>query len=194
MKRIFGFILISCLILAKPVLADDIDSSSEGIGDLMKQTNIIENAFVGQKKVTDEDFQKALQEVKAKQKKGKKPKEFKGKNFNEENNGGYLKETASKNLILSVPLDLTNGDGTHIPIGHYKIVGKKVNNEVYLDFYQSSSLIAKVPAIETKSDFDNLELNFVQLIPYNEKRVKVIYGSTDFNAYTFIKITDFDKK
>lgn len=182
------FLLFSSALL--PVSADDdIDSSS--FSDVMKYTNSVENAFVGQKKITDEEFDKVYKEVKAKQdkkKKGKKPKPFKGKDFNDENNGGYIKETADKTLLLSVPLELTNGDGIEIPIGHYKIVGEKNNGQVYLDFYQSSTLIAKVPAIETQSDFDQTAINFVKIIPYNEQRIKLIYGSIDFNAYTFIKI------
>lgn len=55
-------------------------------------------------------------------------------------------------------------------------------------FYQSSTLVAHVPAIETQSDFDQKSINFVQLLPYNEQRIKIIYGSMDFNAYTFIRI------
>lgn len=171
-----------------PVLASDDFNNSDGIESLIKSTPDVENAFVGQKKITDEEFQKALDQVKAKQKKGRKNKPFKGKNFNEENNGGYISETADKNLLLSIPVELTNGDGTEIPVGHYKIVGKKTNKDVYLDFYQSSTLVAHVPAIETQYDFDQPNLNFVQLMPYNEQRVKIIYGSMDFNAYTFIRI------
>ncbi len=83
-----------------------------------------------------------------------------------------------------------NGDGVEIPMGHYKIVGQKDGNRVYLDFYQSSTLVARVPAIETQDDFNQTPINFVQLHPYNAQRVKVIYGSIDFNAYTFIRIKE----
>lgn len=73
-------------------------------------------------------------------------------------------------------------------MGHYKIVGEKINDKVFLDFYQSSTLVAKVPATETSNDFNEMAINFVKLLPYNEKRVKIIFGSMDFNAYTFIQI------
>lgn len=187
MKKIFIGIIFLFSIFALPAFCDD-NSASDGVESLINSTSKVEDAFVGQKKITDEEFQKVLKEVKAKQKKGRKNKPFKGKNFNEENNGGYIKETADKNLLLSIPLELTNGDGTDIPIGHYKIIGAKDKNQVYLDFYQSSTLVARVPAIETNSDFNQSDINFVQLIPYNEKRVRLIYGSMDFNAYTFINI------
>lgn len=177
------------LIHALPVLADDGSDSYGGIGDSMKDTAGVENAFNGQKPITDEEFQKTLDRLKAKQNKGKN-KIFKGKNVNEENSGTYLDETTAKVTVLSVPLDLINGDGAEIPIGHYKIVGAKEKNDIYLDFYQSSIRVARVPAIETNNDFKESNINFVKLMPYNSQRVEVIYGSIDFNAYTFIRIKD----
>ena len=101
-----------------------------------------------------------------------------------------MDETAEKNLLLGIPLVLTDNNGEEIPIGHYKIVGKKIKDKVYLDFYQSYTLVAHVPATETNDDFNEPTINFVKLIPYNEQKIKVIYGSMDFNAYTFIKIKD----
>lgn len=187
MKKVFIIYIFLFLTVSLPVFADEQNLDGD-LGDMLKYTNTMENAFVGQKKITDEEFQKTLEQVKSKQKKGKKKPQFKGKNFNEENNGSYIKETADKNLLLGVPLNLINGDGVEIPMGHYKIVGEKSNNNVYLNFYQSSTLVAKVPAMETQSDFNETAINFVKLLPYNEKRVEVIYGSMDFNAYTFIKI------
>lgn len=169
-----------------PVMADDGSEGFGGIGDSMKDTAGVENAFNGQKPITDEEFQKTLDKIKAKQNKGKKL--FKGKNVNEENSGTYLDETTAKVTVLSVPLDLVNGDGAEIPVGHYKIVGKKEKNDIYLEFYQSSQLVAKVPAIETNKDFNQNDINYVKLLPYNSQRVEVIYGSIDFNAYTFIRI------
>lgn len=187
MRKIFVFLLILFLSFALPVLADE-DSGYGGIGDSMKDTGFMENAFNGQKQITDEEFQKTLDKFKSKQNKGKKL--FKGKNVNEENSGTYLDETTAKVTVLSVPLDLVNGDGTEIPVGHYKIIGKKEKGEVYLEFYQSSVLMAKVPAIETNNDFKETNINFVKILPYNSQRVEVIYGSIDFNAYTFIRIKD----
>ena len=192
MKKIFTILVFISIFIALPTLADepsDVSGGYGGIEDTMQYTKTIENGFIGQKQITDEEFQKTLNTVKAKQNKKKKINQpFKGKGFNEENNGGYISETAAKNLVLGIPLCLTNGDGAEIPIGHYKIVGEKKGDDIFLDFYQSSTLVAKVPAIATNSDFDEGAINFVKLIPYNEQRVKIIYGSMDFNAYTFIKI------
>lgn len=183
MKKIFIilFVLFICCI---PVLADD-NSAGAGI-DSIQNNQKLDDTFSRQKPVTDEEFQKALDFVKSK--KGKKTKQFKGKYMNDENSGEYLKDTADKNIILTLPYTLASDDGSEIPVGHYKIVGEKSNGKVYLDFYQTYTCIAKVPAIETDDDFNEQAINFVKLIPCNDKQVKVIFGTMDFNAYTFIRI------
>lgn len=186
MKKILAVLIFLFFIIGLPVFADD-SGGYGGIEDSMKYTNSVEDAFNGQKPITDEEFQKTIDKIKAKQNKGKN-KRIKGSSYDEENNSGYLDETAEKNILLSVPLGLINGDGAEIPVGHYKIVGTKVGKDVYLDFYQSSIKVARVPAIETQNDFKQSAINFVQLLPYNSQRVEVIYGSMDFNAYTFIRI------
>lgn len=189
MKKIFiTLTFLFTIFTLLPAIAND--NSDGGIGDAYQNTGTFENAFVGQKKVTNEDFQKALDEVKSKQSKGKKKSQFQGKNFNADDSGDYIKDTADNVLILSLPVELTNNDGNEIPVGLYKVVGEKVNDKVYLNFYQSYDLIAKVPAVETNSDFKQPDINFVKLIPYDNKRVEVIYGSMDFNAYSFIRIKD----
>ena len=189
MKKILIIVMFLSLIIARPSQADETNAGTGGIEDSMPYGDTFDNPFAGQKQISDEDFQKTLKSVKDKQNKKKKAvKPFKGQNFNGENNGGYLDETAEKTIILGVPLNLINGDGTEIPTGHYKIVGEKDKDKVFLNFYQSYTLIAKVPAIETNNDFNEPTINFVKLLPYNEKRIKIIYGSLDFNAYTFINI------
>lgn len=186
MKKIF--IVIALFFIANaPALADETDYS--GFGDMTRNYSTMDNAYVGQKKITDEEFQKTLDAVKAKQNKRKRINQpFKGQDSNEVNSGTYLDETVKNITVLTLPLELINNDGGDIPIGHYKIVGNKVKGKVYLDFYQSSTLVAHVSATETNDDFNEPNMNFVKLIPYNSQKVKVIYGSIDFNAYTFIKI------
>ncbi len=189
MKKYFITLLFIILISNQSIFANE-DFTSGGVEDLFKHTNTFENGFNGQKQITEEEFNKVYKEVKEKQdkKKNKKNKPLKGKEFNQEESGQFINETSEKNLLLSIPIYLLNGDGKEIPTGHYKIVGTKLNNKVYLDFYQSSSMVARVPAIETNNDFDEENINFVKILPYNEFRIKVIYGSMDFNAYTFINI------
>ncbi|MDD3435919.1 MAG: hypothetical protein PHC64_02090 [Candidatus Gastranaerophilales bacterium] len=188
MRKIFVILIFLTLTVYLPAFAEDDSMSTGGVEDLMKSTGGVENAFAGQKPITDEEFQKTLDQVKGKKKRKRDKNIPKGKYFNEESSGEHIDETSQKNILLGVPLCLKNGDGTEIPTGHYKIVGEKKDGKVYLNFYQSSTLVAKVPAIETNGDFGKMDINFVELQPYNEERVRVIYGSMDFNAYTFIKI------
>lgn len=185
MRKILTIFIISFVIFAIPVFADD--GGTGGIEDTMQYTNSFDNGFGGQKQITDEEFQKVLDQVKAKQNK-RQNKKIKGKYFNDESSGGHINETSDKNILLSLPVALINNDGNEIPVGHYKIIGEKVKDKIYLDFYQSATLIAKVPAVETQSDFNELGINFVKVLPYNEKRVKIIFGSMEFNAYTFVQL------
>jgi len=178
------FIILSLFIISlssKSALADDIglDDYSSGI----------ENAWYGQKPVTDESFEKTVTKLEEK-KKGNKKKNFKGTSLNhvEKDNGNYMNELSDKTLLLGLPVELVTTDGQEIPVGHYNIVGKKVKNKVYLDFRQSNSIIATVEASESDSDFGESSISFVKLIPYDETKVKLIYGSIEFNASTFIKI------
>lgn len=188
MKKII-LILTFLLFASMPVFATAVDNSDTGAEGLYQYSQMADNPFVGQKQISDEDFQKMLAKVKEKQNKRKKTnKPFKGQSYNEENNGGYVKDSADKNAVLTLPITLNSPEGTEIPIGMYKVVGKRVNDKIYLDFYQGYSLIARVPATETNDDFDEKDINFVKMIPQNKNKVEVIYGSMDFNAYAFINI------
>ena len=97
-----------------------------------------------------------------------------------------LKENEEGSL-LNIPVHMII-DNNILDKGCYKVLGEKdKDNNIYLSFYQSQFLKGKVKAIETKDDFGQETLDFVELIPYNDKYVKIIFGSLDFNAYVFIK-------
>ncbi len=205
MKKIFKISLLTlffCILSALCCVADDLDATSSGVQDLMDATSTVENGFTGQKQITDEEFQKTIDKIKAKRMKSKKYRKqhniqtpIKGLSNDDKDSSEYIDETAEKNLILTSPVELITDEGTDIPTGHYKIVGKKEKDgTIHLDFYQAYTLIASIPALETNNDFDEMAINFVKLVPYNSQKIKIIYGSIDFNAYTFVrlkqKITD----
>lgn len=48
--------------------------------------------------------------------------------------------------------------------------------------------MAQFPAIETTDDFDEDTITFAKWIPEGENKIKVIFGSMDFNAYTIIDL------
>src|SRR5574344_1604806 len=147
---------------------DDTTAPSGSVEDLYKDVPTVENAFAGQKKITDEEFEKTYQKLKSK--KDKKLK--KNQTYKEE----YLKETAEKNLLLGLPVTLVTEKGDEIPVGHYEVVAQKVNNKVYFEFYQSYTCVAKVQGTETTNDWNQKTINFVELLPYNEKYIELIYG------------------
>lgn len=196
MKK-FLILFISLFILTIPCLAKD-NNDDEGLGSMSDylggKGSVFDDPFGGQKQYSDEAFQKALEEKKSHMKKYKK-KKVRGK-ANEDNDAAdKIDETAEKTIILMLPNNIINGDGTYIPAGHYKIVGVEGDDEnddykVYLDFYQAHTKVARVPAIKTKYDFDEQNINFAKVVPYDEHKIKVIFGSLDFNAWTLLRVVN----
>ena len=182
MKKLYvvlTLLIMSCV--ANQAIADDL-----GMGDA---TPTVENAWYGQKQITDEDFEKTITKLKEKKKGAQK--KFKGQSLNKEQaNENYLNELSDKTLLLTLPVELMTPEGQEIPTGHYRVVCRKEKNKIYMDFRQSHSLIATVEALETDNDFGETAINFVKLRPYSETKIKVIYGSIDFNAATLIDIKD----
>lgn len=153
-------------------------------GDLWD--NFGDTNVYGQKPVSDEEFQKALESKKGKPKRDKNiPK---GESFSQSNETEALNSTAKEPQILLIPLGLKIGEDEIIPPGHYEVEGVKENGKPYLKLYQSHYMIAKLPATETNDDFGEPTINFVKLIPHGDYHVQIIYGSIDFNAYSIIDI------
>lgn len=168
MKKFFtilSIIFIGCSALANGDLWDN-------FGD----TNIY-----GQKAVTEQEFDKALE---SKQKKKKSDKNIpKGENFSQSNETEMLKNSTKELPVLLIPLNLKS-----IPVGHYQVEGVKENGEVFIKLYQAHDVIAKLPAEETDDDFGEETINFVKLLPHGDYHVEIIYGGVDFNAYSIVDI------
>ncbi|MCQ2790065.1 MAG: hypothetical protein MJ229_06790 [bacterium] len=190
--RKYLFILISAILLTLPTFAaeGDIDFTSGDLNDLLKYTNRFDIPFANQKQITDEEYEKTINELKAKQNKKLKKEErpLEGKSIKDDNETTYIQETGEKYIILNLPVEVTTQDGTDIPIGFYRMIATKEGKDLYLEFFQSSKKIARVKAIETNYDFDEKEVNFVKVIPCNESIVRLIYGSIDYNAYAYLRL------
>lgn len=140
----------------------------------------------GQKAVSEQDFEKALE---SKQKKKRRDKNIpKGESFSQSNETEIIKNSTSELPILLVPLPLKIDKKYVLPIGHYQVEGVKENGNVYLKFYQAHDVMAKIPAEETDDDFGEDSINFVKLVPHGDYHVEVRYGGVDFNAYSIIDI------
>lgn len=190
------FILILSFVFLMPVYSADTDMSTST--DLWDNWNNSQN-FYGQDKpaVSDEDFDKAIESKKTKRnmfgfkKKNKNiPKGEERKNYDEteiyeENDESNVNNTLP---VLCIPVELSIGDGV-LPVGHYQIQGEKdENGQPVLKLYQAQYVMAQLPAVETNEDFDEDTINFAKWIPEGEDRIKIIYGSLDFNAYAYVDI------
>ncbi len=186
-------LLLIAVILAAPVLAEEVDWS--------KYDNI-DNAWDGQKIITNKQFEdtmNALEEKKNKKLKKQREKairKVKGSSLHDNmdaHKDNIESQTPLEEMedcqLLSIPVDFVL-DGKPIEKGFYRIIGEKKDDGVYLELYQSHKLIAQIKARETKDDFNQEYIQFVKLLPYNDQYMKIIFGSLDFNAYAYINIID----
>lgn len=175
-------------------MADDIDLPASG--DLWDNYGTSQD-FYGQDKkgVSDQEFDKAIEQVKDKQSRGlfgrkKKNKNIpKGEEFSQSNESEILEVHSDKDLlpVVSLPVELVVGQGV-LPVGHYQIQGERRGDDVVLKFYQAHNMWAEFPAFETKEDFGEETISFAKWFVEDENHIKIIYGSLDFNAYTIVKI------
>ncbi len=177
MRKLF-FILFVFLLFSTNL------SYAEGdLWDNFGDTNVY-----GQKPVTDEEFEKALESKKGKPKKPKDRLLRNGEAYQQSNETQFLNKMPKELPILLIPLNLELQEDAILPVGHYQVAGEKIDGNIYLKFYQAHNLLANIKATETNSDFNEEEINFVKLLPENDSQVKIIYGSVDFNAYALVNI------
>lgn len=137
-----------------------------------------------QKYVPDKDFDKAIE---GKMRRKKKNKNIpKGEMYRDSNETDFITDIPAELPLLSVPLNLYIAEDSIIPAGHYQVKGEKIDGKPVLKFYQAHYLMAQIPAIETKDDFGQQQVNFVKLIDHSAGQVKIIFGGIDFNAYAVI--------
>lgn len=194
MKKFLILLLIVLFSVAPKVMANDVDLPANG--DLWDNWNTSQDMYGQDKSVSDEEFDKVIDKLKEKRDKlknrFKKSPIPKGEEFSQSNETDVLTEHAEKDTslpVLCVPVDLAIGEGV-LPVGHYQIKGEKEGNSVTLSFYQAQHLMAKVPAIETTDDFEEETITFADWKLEGENKIKVIYGSMEFNAYTYLDINN----
>lgn len=184
--------MLIALILPQSAIADDIDTPATG--DLWDNWNTRQNEREA-KPVSDEEFDKALEQMDKKVNKWKhraeKRKIPKGEEFSQSNETEIInndEETSNDSLpVISLPVELKVGED-FVPVGHYQVKCEKTDNEVVLKLYQAHYEMAQFPAIETTDDFGEETISFAKWFPQEDNKIKIIYGSMDFNAYTIIDI------
>lgn len=182
MKRfillLFGLLMCTA---AMPVMADDADFWDEP----MKVDQAAKNQ---EKAVTNQEFEKVMQFFEKKKKKQEEKKRPKGQPIGPQLQEGMqapdadaFKVTYEEYPTVMIPVTLVTPNLTEIPPGYYRILSVKKGDDYYLNFYQGSSLIAKVAAINTGNDHNQKSLNYAKVIPYEDSYMNVIYGDIDCN-------------
>lgn len=190
-----ALMLLLCLMLSFQVcFADESWNDFSGL----------DRVWDGQKSITNKEFDDVMNALE--QKNNKKNEKIRKKKIKKISGGGTslhnelnpdseirslapLKKEEDGNL-LNIPVNIIIDE---IPLdkGFYKVIAEKdKNNDIYLMFYQSQFFKGKVRACETNEDYDEDNLNFVKLIPYNSHFVKIIYGSLEYNAYAYIRFVE----
>ncbi|MCM1002839.1 MAG: hypothetical protein NC408_00690 [Candidatus Gastranaerophilales bacterium] len=188
MRKSLLVILFFALIL--PVFADEWDDFGS-----------VERMWDGQKSITNKEFEEVMDALQTNQKqkeekqKKKKIKKISGGGNSLHNDLGVekeineipnLKNKAEEGVLVNIPVRLILGDNI-LDKGFYKLIARRDDNQkIYVSFYQSQFFKGEIEATETEDDFGEDEIDFAKLSPYNKSFMRMIFGSLDFNAYSFI--------
>ena len=191
MKRVL-VVLFSLFVLSMSVV----------VADEWSDFNSVDNAWDGQKSITNKQFEETMDALQAKSKKKeakqreKAIRKVKGSSLipqmdahNDEIINEQPDETLSEIQLINIPVDFVV-DGQLIERGYYKVEGEKKNDAVYINLYQAHSLKAKIKARETKDDFEQDSIRFVKVLPCNDHQMKLIFGSVDFNAFVYLSFIE----
>ena len=196
MKKL-TLIIAGLLVLCPFVLAEGLEDYSG-----------IDNAWDGQKAITNKEFENAINILQEKQKK-KEAKQNK-KRIKKISGGGTslhsgldpmseiqsqnpLKQKDDEGQLLNVPVNMVI-DGKILEKGFYNVFGErdKTDKKIYITFYQSQYPKGRIKAYETDDDFGDENINFVKYEPYNDRYIKILFGSLDFNAYAYVECWNED--
>src|SRR5574344_2032559 len=190
MKKLLILIFI---IMLFPQVAFSDDDVSMPSGDLWD--NYGDSNFYGQKAVSDQDFDKALESKKVKKnffgkkKKTQQEKNMpKGQEVRQSNETNYINKVENEYPVILIPVELIVDEKTTVPIGHYQVRGEQEGDKTYIDLYQAHTCIAKIPAYATNDDFGQQNINFANWKEYDSNRIEIDYGSLEINAYAVVNI------
>lgn len=185
MKKLI--IILTVLITVSPVFADEFDG---GLWDNFGDINFYNSDK--QTAVSDEQFDETIEKVKSKKRKPlfspKEPKKMKGESYQQSNETELIKGINKETPVLRVPYELKTVDGDTLPIGHYQTEFEKDDKGyVTMKLYQAHYMVAQYPAQETEEDLYDEHINYLTLEDFDENKVKINYGSMDFNAFAIVE-------
>jgi two-component SAPR family response regulator len=193
MKKFSMILAMFILLSVNQAFADDFFDNYAGI----------DHAWDNQKPVTNDEFEKAIDTLTAKQK--KKEEKARKKKIKKISGGGtslhkgleptseIIEQETIKNKgekegqLLNIPVDVVV-DGKVVEKGFYNVFGEKdEKNDIYLLLYQAHNLLGKIKVYPTNNDFGSDDVDFVKITPYDNNYMKIMFGSLDFNAYGYLK-------
>ena len=148
-----------------------------------------ESAWDGQKIIKNKEYEDIVKELERRKNSGKiRAQKKAGDAVMKDMEGGehdFLSSFVEQYPLLNLTVPLVTKSG-EIPVGHYKVIGKKINGKPYITLCQSYNVVAKIPVYETEDDFNMDEINFIKTEVVNDRILKIMYGSMAFNAYTYL--------
>ena len=188
-KNILVLILVLCF------------CKSNAIADSWDDFSNVDRMWDGQKSITNQQFEQVMEklEEKGKQKEQKIQKKKRKKLFgsgttlhselNPDNDIPEIQAPVSKDdgILINLPVDIVVNN-THLEKGYYNVFAQKdkESGKLYIKFYQSQFFKGEIEATETDDDYGEENINFAKIIPYDDSFVKIIFGSLEFNAYSYI--------
>lgn len=113
---------------------------------------------------------------------------MKGESYQQSNETELIKGINKETPVLRVPYELKTVDGGTLPIGHYQTEFEKDDKGyVTMKLYQAHYMVAQYPAQETEEDLYDEHINYLTLEDFDENKVKINYGSMDFNAFAIVE-------
>lgn len=188
MKKCFIICLSFIFLNILPAFSDAWDDLSD-----------VDKAWDGQKTITNKEYEdviNALEEKKEIGQEKKRKKLFKKiigggntlhKDMGVENELKEIPELKKEEngILINLPVDIILDDNI-LERGYYQVIGERNDGSTIVKFYQSQFLKGEIKVTETNDDFNEDLIDFAKILPYNDGYVKLIFGSLDFNAYTFI--------
>ncbi len=188
MRSLVLILLILCFITL-PTNAEGLDDFSE-----------VDRLWDGQQTITNQEYEQVIDALEEREKKReekgwkKKLKRIGGggtslhKELNPESEIKEIDILDSKDegVLINVPVDIILPEQI-LEKGFYKVIGERdKEGRLYINFYQSQYFKGKIEVSETQEDYDEKEIDFAKVKPYNDSFVKIIFGSIDFNAYVYL--------
>ena len=196
MKRLLTTVFI-CIMLSSPVFAED------DIIDM--DVNLIDSpSFSGRKAVTQEQFDKAL-EQKQMRSRGLIQKFRDFLNRNKPENDPVLKSYSSNssnemgmsakeinsskpNVVLSS--NLIDSFGKTIPKGHYQILYSDKDNSKTLSFVQGANIYGQIRAIDAKDNWEDNSIIYARITYPSANVARVVFSNLDVCVEGFARIAD----